>query len=314
MPPLARRFTTPVELPADPSVALHAATKQYVDGLDALGEKVSRKGAASGYASLDSVSKVPSSQMPFVENPVRTGTVSASLTSDAAATTGNMVDLTITGNVTVNPPINPTNHQQMRYHMLASGADRTVTFGTGFIPLTGAPMAYAVPNGQILVAVIEYQVLGSSGYWVIVKSGVTGAPDDGQYSGSRAGTQPVAAGWNTRVTVSFNLDATTTGLVTKATSGAGHAFTLLRAGIWSVTFTAFWATSTTGMKSCHIATASTFEAPQTANAAATTAAVSMTASLTRRFSSGEVLTPQVSSVSADSIASGTRINICYLGA
>jgi hypothetical protein len=61
---MARQYGTPIVLPADPTSALQAATKQYVDTADALAEKTANKGVASGYAGLDGATKVPIAQLP----------------------------------------------------------------------------------------------------------------------------------------------------------------------------------------------------------------------------------------------------------
>ena len=53
----------------------------------------------AGYLSrLDANGRQPSSAMPLVSNPVRSGSVSASLVSDASTTAGNLINLMVTGN------------------------------------------------------------------------------------------------------------------------------------------------------------------------------------------------------------------------
>jgi hypothetical protein len=95
--------------------------------------------------------------MPRVMNPIRSGTVSASLTSDASTTAGNLVNLDITGAATINPPTNPTDFQQLRYHCVAVGAARTVTFGAGILTTTGITLGpYSLTRGQVLAALLEY--------------------------------------------------------------------------------------------------------------------------------------------------------------
>lgn len=169
---MARQFYTPIALPADPTAPLQAATKQYVDAADALKQSMSAKGAASGYASLDAASRVPSAQMPYVLAAIRTGTVSTSLTIDAAGA-GNVVDLTATGNITLNAPTNPVNGQQLRVNVLASGAARTVTW-SGVVASTGLTLgAYSVPQNLVGLFLVTYSTLRTTPAWVLTSATVS---------------------------------------------------------------------------------------------------------------------------------------------
>lgn len=100
---------------------------------------------------------LPSADMPLVSNPIRSGSVSTSLTSDASSGAGNLINLQITGDATINPPSNPTDYQELRHHCVAVGADRKVTFGAGYSPTTGIPLGpYVIPRGKVLVTRSEY--------------------------------------------------------------------------------------------------------------------------------------------------------------
>jgi hypothetical protein len=169
---MPRRFGTSIVVPADPTAALELTTKQYVDAKDALLQPLSGKGAASGYASLDSATKVPSAQMPFVLSAIRPGTVSTSLTIDAAGA-GNIVDLTATGNITLNAPTNPVNGQQLRVNVLASGAARTVTW-SGVQTSTGITLgAYSIAQNAIGLFLLTYSTLRTTPAWVLTSATVS---------------------------------------------------------------------------------------------------------------------------------------------
>lgn len=107
----------------------------------------------------------PASYVPLntgaLTSELRSGTVSASLTSNAAdggnGRPANIVDLAVTGNATINPPSSPTNGQVMRYRCVAQGAQRTITLGSGFVASTGLTLGpYTIPQGRVLIFAIEY--------------------------------------------------------------------------------------------------------------------------------------------------------------
>lgn len=116
---------------------------------------------------------------------LRAGTVSSSLTSNAAdggnGRPANIVDLAVTGNATINPPSNPTNGQVMRYRCVAQGAQRTVTLGSGFVASTGLTLGpYTIPQGRVLIFTIEYVNIRTTSAgaaapaWVLTAATTTG--------------------------------------------------------------------------------------------------------------------------------------------
>jgi hypothetical protein len=109
-------------------------------------------GAANGVGTLDANARQPTAQAPLVSNPIRSGSVTTSLTSDAASGTGNLINLQINGNVTINALTNPTDHQVIEHHMVAVGASRTVTFAGGYINGGYGLGPFTVPRGAVLVA------------------------------------------------------------------------------------------------------------------------------------------------------------------
>lgn len=160
---MARKFTTAIVLPADPSSALQAATKQYAD----LKVASTSVGAASGVASLDSATKLPVAQMPVVLSAIRTITYGATITPDAAGA-GNLLECTATGNLIVAAPTNPVNGQQLRLCVLASGATRTVTFDSAIRVSTGLTAGpYSVAQNQVLLCVLTYSSLRTTPAWIL---------------------------------------------------------------------------------------------------------------------------------------------------
>lgn len=147
----------------------HTHAQADVTGLStALSGKqdTSAKGAASGYASLDAATKLPVAQMPVVLSAIRSGSFASSYTPDAAGA-GNIIDVTATGNLTINAPTNPVNGQLLRLAVLASGALRTVTF-SGVAVSTGLTVGpYSVPQDQVLLAVLTYSTLRTTPAWVL---------------------------------------------------------------------------------------------------------------------------------------------------
>lgn len=101
---------------------------------------------------------LPIERMPAVTNPIRTGTLSTFLTPDAArAQGGTITNLSATGDGTLNAPTNPTDGQIMRYRIVATGANRSISFGGGIVKSTGLTLGpYPVPRGAVLICAIEY--------------------------------------------------------------------------------------------------------------------------------------------------------------
>jgi lysophospholipase L1-like esterase len=115
-------------------------------------EASANRGAASGYASLDAAARIPAAQMPIVVSPIRAGSVSTAVTSDASSGAGNLVNLQITGDATINAPTGPTDWQVFEHHCVAVGAARNVTFGGGYVQAGAGLGPYNVPRGAVLIA------------------------------------------------------------------------------------------------------------------------------------------------------------------
>jgi hypothetical protein len=102
---------------------------------------------------------ITTARMPRVFNPIRSGNVTTTTQSDASTTAGNFANIGVNGNATVLPPTNPADFQQFKYHLLAVGADRTITFDSAIIAAPGLPDGngpYTITRGKVLVAMLEY--------------------------------------------------------------------------------------------------------------------------------------------------------------
>lgn len=164
---MPRKFSTAIELPGDPATALQAATKQYVD----LFQLLSARGAASGYAPLDSGSKVPIGNLPtgtsgttvalgndsrFTDSRPPSGTAGGGLNGtypnpnidvvpwppvtliEAAtiatdASLGNHFRVTLTASRTLGNPTNLTDGQRLTWEVIQDATGGwTLTFDTLF--------------------------------------------------------------------------------------------------------------------------------------------------------------------------------------
>lgn len=169
---MARRFADQVLVSRDASSPMELITKQQYDAA---------KDAVGGWPVLDSGSRIVNTRMPIVSSPIRSGSASSSLTSDASSGAGNYLDIAITGNATINAPTNAVNWQIFKWHLLASGAARTITFGGGIIAGGAGLGPYNVPRGSVLIA--EAQYVGnrtntsdvSSPAWALTSATITDA-------------------------------------------------------------------------------------------------------------------------------------------
>lgn len=138
--------------------------------------------ATTDAAALTSGVLLPA-RLPEVANAIRTGSASSSLTSDARRVQGggNIANITATGNITINAPTSPSDGQIMRYRVLASGAQRTVTFGGGIVGSTGLTnLVFTVPRGTVLISALEYVSIrqtsagAAAPAWVLTAATVSG--------------------------------------------------------------------------------------------------------------------------------------------
>lgn len=151
----------PPRILADPTDDLHAVRRAWAMSTF---QRTSAKDQPGGYPSLDANGRLDNTDMPLVLSPVRAGSVTSALTVDASTGAGNVIDLTITGNPTINIS-NGVNGQRLVLRLLASGADRTVTLGSAILEPPGKPSVYTIPAGTILKLELEYVGLRSTPLW-----------------------------------------------------------------------------------------------------------------------------------------------------
>ena len=95
-------------------------------------------------------------RLPAVLTPLRAGSASGSLTLDAARDVGGTIlNITVTGNLTLNAPVNGIDGQVLRFRHTASGGQRRVSFASAIAVTTGLSASYDVPSGQTLVCALE---------------------------------------------------------------------------------------------------------------------------------------------------------------
>lgn len=111
------------------------------------------------------------------------------------------------------------------------------------LPCTSGTRPSSPHSGQFIYETDTGTVLMYTGSaWVPLASSGTVSH---AFQANQTGTgQSINSGADT--VVSFDTNNTTTALATKATSGAGHQWTLNRAGIWSFTTTIRWDSAATG--------------------------------------------------------------------
>lgn len=114
---------------------------------------------------------IESARLPLVLGTVTATTgVSGSVSTDASSG-GNNRNVTATGDVTINEPTNGSDGQVLQWTILASGAQRTVTFHANNDRLTGVNSSYAVPSGKVLRFSHRYTGLLSG--WIVEAAAVS---------------------------------------------------------------------------------------------------------------------------------------------
>lgn len=271
-------------------------------------------------AMLDTANRLVVARMPAVDNPTRAITYAATITPDAS-TAGNLIEITATGALTIQAPTNGTNFQKLRITVLASGADRVVTFAqngtTSYIyPAGKLPMAFPVPSGQVLVTELVYTTLLGTPAWILTSAELPGAGDGGVWSGYKSATVSLSTGgtffnipWNANVTT-----VATTSLVTTAADG----LTLNRRGLWSIELMVKFTGSTAGYKHASLqfsGAQAQYAGQQTAYVAAATNAVYCQVARVLRVtsSSASVITQAMATTATDTVAANTQLTATYIG-
>lgn len=140
---MARPFLVPVTLPGPPTQDQHAATKAYVD--TGLATKAPTTHQHSGGDITSGT--IAAARLPLVPNPPLALTYGTNPTIDASL--GNYRVITATGDLTLGTTINnPGDGQMLRVRVIASGAQRTVTFAAALRRATGIASTLVIPSGK----------------------------------------------------------------------------------------------------------------------------------------------------------------------
>ncbi|ALE77656.1 hypothetical protein WY02_03430 [Pseudonocardia sp. AL041005-10] len=124
--------------------------------------------AHAGQHVLGGSDPLSSAAMPLVLSQVRSGSVTSALTIDPTTGAGNIVDLTITGNPTINIG-NGFNGQKMTLRLFASGADRTVILGANILEPPGVASSYLIPSGTVLTLEFEWIASRPTPGWLLTR-------------------------------------------------------------------------------------------------------------------------------------------------
>lgn len=97
------------------------------------------------------------------------GTRSTTSSSSIDADNHDIVDLTLTANVTLSVPIGGATGSAIQVFALASGGQRTLTFDATYLRLDGIAASYDIAQGKVLRAALRKH--GSN--WIVEAVGVT---------------------------------------------------------------------------------------------------------------------------------------------
>jgi hypothetical protein len=128
-------------------------------------ELTSHKGAASGYAPLNSSSKVPAANLPLTAPPAAL-TDAATIATDASL--GNHFRVTLGGNRTLGNPTNPIDGQKVVWELIQDGTgSRTITLDTNFAlgtDISAVTLTTAASKRDFLGAVYN----ATAGKWYVI--------------------------------------------------------------------------------------------------------------------------------------------------
>lgn len=156
---MARLVLVPISLPGDAASALHAVPKQQLD-------------AAVADAARLTTGSVATARLPNLLTAVRTVAPSGGTISIDANTAGNNVDSTLTGDATLNVPTNGAAGQVVQGAVLASGAQRVLTFHASLGRLTGIGSTLTIPSGKVGRYSLRRTDVTGSAKWLVEAVGV----------------------------------------------------------------------------------------------------------------------------------------------
>lgn len=143
----------------DPTANDHAARKGYVD-------------ARVGDAANITTGTLDNARLPAVLSGVRTVNPSGGTISIDANGAGNTIESTLTGDATLNVPTNGSNTQILQGIVLASGAQRVLTFHASLGRLTAIANTLTIPSGKVGRYALRRTDITGSAKWLVESVGV----------------------------------------------------------------------------------------------------------------------------------------------
>ena len=125
-----------------------------------------------GDASSLTTGTVGTARLPNLLSAVRTVAPSAGTISINADTSGNNVDSTLTGDTTLNVPTNGASGQAIQGTVLASGAQRVLTFHASFGRLSPLVNTLTIPSGKVGRYSIRRTDITGAAKWLVEAAGV----------------------------------------------------------------------------------------------------------------------------------------------
>lgn len=115
---------------------------------------------------------ISGARLPVVTSPPQTRIDNTSTTPAALnATLGNNWNYTTTVNFTLSVPTGGVDGQVVQLSIQATTAARTITFGAGFVLLTGITSSYAPASGKVLRIAMRYNTLLSA--WIVEAAAIS---------------------------------------------------------------------------------------------------------------------------------------------
>lgn len=156
---MARQYGTSILLAAYPTAPMEVTPKQYVD--DAAANASNLNTGTVGTARLPNMLTVPRAVNP-----------SGGVIAIDADMSGTVIESTLTTDATLNVPTNGTTGLVVQGIVLASGAQRILTFHASFGRLTAITNTLTIPSGKIARYAIRRTDITGSAKWLVESVGV----------------------------------------------------------------------------------------------------------------------------------------------
>jgi hypothetical protein len=157
---MARKFADDVELPnRDPSSGNYAGRKAYID-------------ARVADAANITTGTVDNARLPRALSGVRTVNPSSGTIAVDATNAANNINSTLTGDATLGYPTDGVECQVIQGAVLASGAQRILTFHASYGRLTGIGNTLTIPSGKVGRYALRRTDITGSAKWLVESVGV----------------------------------------------------------------------------------------------------------------------------------------------